>query len=203
MSDTALETSIDAVEVARPKQCRPASYADIPMVHMRLQEAIATSPYYTDEFKAYERARLTKEHLAGLIDIDPYHVLIFTLKEEDAGFMISGPELGTLWLYWSYVFPDKRRSSVAINGLRTFVEHWDHGRFHKVATYTKTGNDVAAALMNRHGFAHIATLEQHIFGEDYLLYERKLTKTVPGYDHGMAGGLVNKLKRKLKVALLR
>lgn len=204
MSDIALETSSDAAEAARPKLYRPGSYADIPMVHARLQEAIATSPYYTDVFKAYESARWTREYLAGLIDIDPHHVMMLTLKsEEDAGIMISGPELGTLWLYWAYVFPEKRRSTAGFTGLRSFVQHWDNGRFHKVVAYTKTGNDAAATLMSRHGFSLTATLEQQIFGEDYLLYERKLTKTVPGYDHGMPGGLINKLKRKLRVALLR
>ena len=41
--------------------------------------------------------------------------------------MISGPELGTLWLYWSYVFPEKRKSAMALTAMRAFVEHWDKG----------------------------------------------------------------------------
>ena len=176
---------------------RAATRADLAVIHPRLMEAIKTSPYYSDEFKAYEMGRLTKGHLNALIEADPWHVAVMQMKGEAAGFMISGPELGTLWLYWSYVFPEKRKSGMALQAMRNFIEHWDNGRFHKIATYTKTGNEVAEAIMLRFGFAKIATLENHIFGEDYLLFEHKLTKTAEGYDHGVAFGRLADLRRKL------
>ena len=205
MSDIALTPEIAVVNTpaAKAPLYRAAGYGDIALVYARLQEAIATSPFYSEEFKAYEAARLTKPYLASLIDADPHHVMMFMLKGEPSGFMISGPELGTLWLYWSYVFPEKRRSALGIQGMRAFIDHWDNGRFHKIATYTKSGNDPAAAIMTRMGYKQVAVLEHHIFGEDYLLYERPLIKSVPGYDHGVSGGMANRLRRSLRLALIR
>lgn len=203
MSETVELQQAPATVTPRERVYRAGTFADIDLVHERLMEAIETSPFYLPVFKAYERARLTKDHLAGLIEADPFHVMIFERDGKTAAFMISGPELGTLWLYWSYVFPEHRRSSLGAHGMRAFIEHWDNGRFHKIATYTKTGNDVAALIMKRYGFSLTATLEKHIFGEDYLLYERPLAKTVPGYDHGMRGGIAARIRRRIRRFLKR
>jgi len=198
MTDAAIAVAAphaDAMPVAVAAPLRPATHADLAIVHPRLMEAVGTSPFYSAEFKAYETKRLSRGYLASLLAADPWHIALMQSNGETVGFMISGPELGTLWLYWSYLFPEYRKSGIAMKSMRAFVEHWDNGRFHKIATYTKTGNDVAEAIMQRFGFSKTAVLEQHIFGEDYLLYERKLTKTVPGYDHGAATGRAAQLKR--------
>lgn len=166
---------------------RPSTSGEIDQVHTWLMEAISSSPYYNDTFKTFEKARLTKGYLHSLHAIDPAHIMVMTSNNKPVGFMISGPEYGTLWLYWSYLIPERRRSNLAMSSVRAFVKHWDNGRFHKVATYTKHGNRPAEAVMKRLGFKHICTLEKHIFGEDYLLYEYALTKVTEGYDNGMGG----------------
>jgi RimJ/RimL family protein N-acetyltransferase len=104
-----------------------------------------------------------------------------------------------LWLYWSYIFPEQRNSGAAMVAMRQFIEQWDHDRFHKVATYTRPDNRVARLLMERYGYRHVVTHENHLFGEDYMLYEHPLSKAVDGYDSGVGVGF----KARLRYALRR
>lgn len=180
---------------------RPAKKSDLDLVHERLMTAIMTSEYYSDEFKAYEAGRLSKAFLCRLSEIDPRHVLLPLAGNEPAGFMISGPELGTLWLYWSFIAPEYRRSTIAMKAVHGFIDHWDNDRFHKVSTYVKPDNLVAGKLMERYKFARTCVLEQHIFGEDYVLYERRLNKAIPGYDHGLSMGMKARLRFAIRSAL--
>ncbi len=186
--------------VAKKLPVRAATAADIDLIHARLAEVIDTSPYYGDRFKDFEKKRMSKRYLRTLLAADPYHLMIIVADDEPAGFMITSPQYGTLWLHWSYIFPEKRRASLAMMGLRALIAHFDNGRFHKIATYTKDGNP-AVALLKRFKFDLTCTLKKHIFGEDYLLYELPLTKTEDGYDMGTGMGRLGRLKARLKKLL--
>jgi len=202
MSATAIAPSRAETPASAPPM-RPATYADLDLVHRRLGEAIADSPHYGEAFKAYETGRLNRQYLASLLDADPHHVMLLLHEGEPGGFIISGPELGTLWLYWFYVFPEHRRTNLTLAGLRAFIRHWDNGRFHKIATYARPGNRAAETIMTRLGFERIALLRQHIFGEDYQHFERPLTKLTPGYDHGTEGGIRHRVLRMLRLVVAR
>lgn len=194
-SEAQKTTSTDAKPRTIKGPLSPATRDEIDLIHPRLMEAIETSPYYDRTFKDFEKTRLTKQLLIRLSRVDPMHVAAIKHKGALIGFMLSGPELGTIWLYWSYVFPEARKAGLALASLRQFIEHWDFGRFHKIATYTKPDNKVGLALLHRYGFELACKLENHIFGEDYLLYEHPLQKTVPGYDRGVpAQGRLGRFK---------
>lgn len=204
MRDTsALSNHDQAVATPKPvaktkkSPVRAATHADVNLIHTRLMEAIETSPYYTERFKEFEKQRMGKRYLRALIAADPYHILIIVADDKPAGFMITSPQYGTLWLHWSYIFPEMRRASLALAGLRALIAHWDNGQYHKISTYTKEGNP-AVALLKRFKFSLTANIENHIFGEDYLLYELPLIKTIEGYDRGTGMGRLGLLKAQLR-----
>ena len=190
-----------------PKQApkivlRPATSSELGVAHHLVIEAIDTSPYYNQRFKQAEKNRMHKSYIERLHAIDPAHVMMIMVGSDIAGCMISSPDFGTLWLHWSYLQPQFRRGATALTAMRSFVEYFDNGAFHKIATYTKHGNDAAAAIMKRYGYNHICTLEKQFFGEDYLLYERPLTKVTEGYDNGVTSeGHLGRLKRRFFGAL--
>ncbi len=192
------KTETAAAPKSAPRHLRPAKANELDLVHGWLMQAIDESPYYNATFKAHERARMSRTFVQRLHETEPSHIMCILSEGSPAGFMISSPEYGALWLHWSYVLPEKRRGSLAMSAMRSFIAWWDNGRFHKISTFTKHGNDAAKAVMERYGFALTCTLENHMFGEDYLLYECQLTKAVPGYDSGIpAEGMLGRIKRRI------
>ncbi|MCB9994206.1 MAG: hypothetical protein H6873_11185 [Hyphomicrobiaceae bacterium] len=176
---------------------RGAKTSELAYIQKRLAEVIDTTADYTPEFRAMEKARLNLNYLSNLHAIDPDHIMLCMNHDEIVGGMITGPEFGTLWVYWSFLFPEARGTSAAMTYARALVAHWDNGRFHKMSTYALESNRVSIALMKRAGYEHIVTLEKHIFGQDFMLWEHKLNKIEPGYDHGMNVGLRARLKRRI------
>lgn len=176
----------------------PARFSEIGAVHAMLMDAINDSPYYCDEFKSFECARLTPAFLAALHRVDPRHVMTIRDKGAIAGFMLSGPEFGVLWQYWNYIDPKYRSGTLAMRVMRTALQLWDNGRFHKIMTYSRPENKVSIALMERYRYQLVANIKQRMFGEDYLLYEYPLTKALPGYDHGIGVGKLDALRYQLR-----
>lgn len=166
---------------------RAATSADIDLVHRELMDVIQTSPFYNDKFKEHESARLDKNFLKGLLAIDPWHILLMCADGVPGGAAVSGPELGAVFRYWSWVFPSHRQTKLSMAGMRAFDEHWDNTRFHKAYTYVRPENEVARMLLKRYGYRETALLEKHIFGQDYLLIERFYTRQDVPYDSGMIG----------------
>ncbi|KQT44795.1 hypothetical protein ASG47_15290 [Devosia sp. Leaf420] len=177
---------------------RAAGPKDIDLIHAELEDVIATSPFYNDRFKAYETARLNKTYLQNLLAIDPWHIMIMCADGVPGGAMVSGPEFGAVFRYWSWVFPSHRQTKLGMFGMRAFDEHWNENRFHKAYTFVRPENEVARMLLKRYGYRETALLEQHIFGQDYLLIEKFYTKVGDDYDNGVNIGRLGRLKNSIK-----
>ncbi|HEY4199815.1 MAG TPA: hypothetical protein VGM83_04575 [Devosiaceae bacterium] len=186
------------VTPAHALSTRAGTLADIDLIHHELMAVIDESPYYNDEFKAYEKRRLGKSYLRALMAADPWHVMVLLLDDQPAGAIISGPEFGAIFRYWSWVFPRFRESKMGMHGMRAFDAHFDKGRFHKAYTFVRPDNEVALLLLRRYGYKQTTILENHIFGQDFAVMEKPYTKVTPGYDQGVAFGRVAALKRWLK-----
>ena len=182
---------------------RAATPADLGLVHRELMAVIDESPYYNDLFKQHEKGRLGRNFLRALQAHDPFHVIVLTIDGVPAGGLISGPEYGAIFRYWSWIFPAYRKSRLGLHGMRVFDEHWDNGRFHKAFTFVRPENEVALALLKRYGYEITCVLKQHIFGQDYCVVEKPYTKVTEGYDTGMGMGRLGKLKQRFDTLLGR
>lgn len=176
---------------------RAATGDDIALIHRELTDVILTSPHYGERFKAHESQRLNKAFLQGLLALDPWHIMIMCADGVPGGAMISGPELGAIFRYWSWVFPSHRQTRLGMFGMRAFDEHWNNTRFHKAYTFVRPDNEVARMLLKRYGYRETALLEKHIFGEDYLLIEKFYDRPDVPYDSGYVGR-AGRLKQGLK-----
>lgn len=161
---------------------RPALPSDAEFVHANLKVALAETFGAVPQFVKNESARFSTVYLRALIAANPAYVFIMENAGKRAGFMVSGPEHGSVVLYWSFIDPAHRKGNLALSCMSNYVKHWDNNRFHKIASYTTAENRVAQLLMRRNGFREIVKLEKHVLGQDLILFERPLNKALEGYD---------------------
>ena len=196
-----MDDVVNFADIGGGRTVRAATSDDIAQIRAHLIEAIDTSPYYNDAFKANEKARLGTDFIFALIAANPWYVPIISYKGKMAGFILTTPEQGVLCAAWIYVSPHFRQTSIAIAAIGFLIRRWDHGRFHKISCYIRPDNARAEAVMKHFGFEQTALLRTHMFGEDYLLLERPLTKSADGYDKGPQLGRINLARLKIKHAL--
>ena len=205
MTDATLTTAATVPDAkATPRfATRAATPDDLDLIHRELMNVIDESPHYNAEFKAWEKARLTKSYLKMLQRQDPWHVMALVSEGKVGGALISGPEFGAIFRYWSWIFPAFRQTRLGMHGMRAFDEHFDNGRFHKAYTFVRPENEVALALLRRYGYAETCVLRNHIFGQDYCVMEKPYTKVTEGYDHGVGTGRLGRIVGRLNELLGR
>src|ERR1043166_484838 len=104
MADLTLTSTAPATADTKPEakatprfSTRAATAEDLDVIHRELLAVIDESPHYNAEFKAYEKARLTKSYLRMLQRQDPWHVMALISEGKVGGALISGPAYGAIF----------------------------------------------------------------------------------------------------------
>ena len=116
MTDATITSTVPAADAkATPRfATRAATADDLEIIHRELMNVIDESPHYSAQFKAWEKARLTKSYLKMLQRQDPWHVMALVSEGKIGGALISGPEFGAIFRYWSWIFPDFRKTRLGM-----------------------------------------------------------------------------------------
>jgi hypothetical protein len=164
---------------------------------------IDESPHYNALFKEHEKDRLTKGFLRALQRVDPFHVIVLTVDDVPGGGLISGPETGAIFRYWSWIFPRTARpvSACTACGCSTSTGTTASSTRPSPSCGRRTRSpspcSAATATSRR------LLLRQHIFGQDYVVMEKFYTKVTEGYDRGMSMGRIARFKARVDTLLGR
>ena len=169
---------------------RFATAKDLGLVHRMLNDAVDEAVGDSPEFAAFEKARFSPAMLAALSAANPGYVfVVHTRDQQDAGFIVSAPEQGNVVLYWSYLKPAFRKGALAARAMAEYVRFWDHKTFHKIIFFARTDKLASMAIGRYTGYQQVADLKNQFFGQDFLMFEHPLEKTMPGFAPGVSVGL--------------
>ena len=129
-------------------------------------------PYYNALAKKGERAKYTAKSLKSKLREDNYSVLVAKDGSGLLGFAISHLDDYLVWLDWFMVDPKARRKGVGSALLHAMMETAPRRGAHKVWCDCRTDNEASKAILKRNGFARIAEVRNHWYGQDFILWER-------------------------------
>ncbi|MGA2663691.1 MAG: GNAT family N-acetyltransferase [Nitrososphaerales archaeon] len=151
---------------------RPATEGDLKDVVSLFREMLDAIPYYNVLAKEGERGKYTLRSLKAKLRGDEHSVLVVRDGSRLLGFAFSHFDDHLIWLDWFAVNPAFRRRGVGSAMLRKLVETAPARKAHKVWCDSRTTNGPAKATLRKNGFREIAELEDHWYGQDFILWER-------------------------------
>jgi hypothetical protein len=180
---------------------RPAHPRDAVPLARELAAQIAASPYYTEEMKAAETARMSAAVIEEIITIDPDFVLVGEISGEIVGAEICSPDNGILWVQWAYVREDARKGGTGMRIGRRMNARFQNTWFTKMCCYTRTENRESNAITRLMGFRIVTELKNHWFGQDYYYWERPLCDHPPAFRTDLTLPLAKRAEIRLRHAI--
>lgn len=137
-----------------------------------IAEVIKAIPYYNDLAKQGEVQKFTSFSLQQKIEEDPYSVIVARVNNQLAGFCLSRFDDYTIWLEWFGVLPEFRGKGIANLLLDGLKETAKPRRCHKIWCDCRTENKASIHILTAHGLRQLATINNHWYGQDFILWEK-------------------------------
>jgi RimJ/RimL family protein N-acetyltransferase len=157
-----------------PTRIAPMSASDAPSAAALIASVIAPLEIYTPEARAAEIARHDAEALRAMVEDDPCAVLLAYEDEAPVGFVVSNWDDGLLWLAWFGVAPSARTRGLGRALLDAMERTAPERGAHKVWCDCRTENTASHAALSRAGYRVLTRLDDHWFGQDFLLWEKRV-----------------------------
>lgn len=148
-----------------------ATDSEIDALANLMRETIATIPYYNDQAKQAEFAKYGSEAIRSRAASDPHALLVARDDAGLIGFCVSRFDDATIWLDWFGTAARARRRGVGAALLNALAATLPARSAHKIWCDSRSDNVESAAALERAGYRRIATLSNHWYHQDYVLWE--------------------------------
>ena len=157
---------------------RSAKVQECEELSIIFKEVLERLPYYNVVAKQSELDKYSLSELAKKIEQDPDSVLIAEENNEIVGFCLNRLDDMLIWLEWFGVVEHKRRNGIA----RKLVNHLEsiapHRNAHKIWCDCRTENIKSISLLSSIGYMQICTVKNHWYGQDFILWQKEIEKTI-------------------------
>lgn len=160
--------------------------ATIQVRRMRVDEAVPASrlmrqvirsmPVCNDRERYGEAAKYTARMVRSIVRHDPDAVLVAIGDGRIVGFCVSRRDDGLLLLEWYGVHPAWRNHGIGMRLLERVVSTAARRGCHKLWCDSNAGNKASHSLLCGLGFQPFATVKNHWYGEDFILWERPVQR---------------------------
>ncbi len=155
----------------------PMTVDEADAVSELVTSTIRSLSYYNERAQTEEVGKYGPSDLISSLNEDAYSVLLAKENDEIIGFCISKYDDGLVWLAWFGVKASHRNKGVGEKLLTALEGSAPKRRAHKIWCDTRTVNLTAQHVLQKAGYTKIATLENHWYGQDFLLWEKFVNET--------------------------
>lgn len=153
-------------------ELRYGAAPDIPAFSLAFRAVVEPLTLYNEWARTEELARYAPDKIEDLLATDAQSLLLAYRGPDLAGFLITRPDDGPLWLSWFGVLPSFRGQNIGNSLIKKLIVdaaargHW------KIWCDTREGNVFSIPLLEQNGFVFRCRLERHWYGQTFLLWER-------------------------------